>query len=375
MIIGIDVATESSGLQVFDYLYAWDQYQQAKNNYKSTLTIKHNIDGSEDVKILFAYMPRSLNQYSLSNYDLILLCNGSEPMEICHPAMLDACRNNPNVYILSNSITNTQLSLHHKIIQYSHNIPLCHDYWTRPFYPQFFDRRDTPRTGSVFVVNGENRSYRHYAVELIKKSVPEVKIKSSISDNITATKANYMSEEDRIFCEFVNSSYPISQYTSWYYRNRVQIGVDEKFGSIAPGYFFIDEYYQNKVIVFPETSWINNELSITEKGLKCFMTGCLPMPMAGANVNKLYNKLGYTTAWNLLPTELQLFDAELDHVKRYQGLATAVAWLHHNPTVLDSNEYHQMTQNNYVNFLSGGNGTDLTALARILNITYPEKIK
>jgi hypothetical protein len=211
---------------------------------------------------------------------------------------------------------------------------------------------------------------KHHAIELIKSAAPTVSIKSSIGAKITTTESAYLSAEDRIFCEFVNSRYTASRSANWYYRNKVYIGVDKKFGSIPPGYFLIDEYYNNKVIVFPETSWTNNELSITEKSLKCFMARCLPMPIAGANVNKLYNNIGYKTAWNLLPAELQAFDAVLDHATRYQGLATAVAWLHDNSQTFESEDYKQMVQQNHTNFLRGDSGTDLEFLAKILGLNY-----
>jgi hypothetical protein len=74
--------------------------------------------------------------------------------------------------------------------------------------------------------------------------------------------------------------------------------------------------------------------------------------VAGANINRLYNEIGFYTAWNLLPEEMQKFDGILDHDVRYQQLSHAVAWLHNNPEVFDSEQYRCMTQQNKLNFLT-----------------------
>jgi hypothetical protein len=104
--------------------------------------------------------------------------------------------------------------------------------------------------------------------------------------------------------------------------------------------------------VFPESGWQNNELNITEKALKCFYAGCLPFPVAGANVNKLYNEIGFYTAWNLLPGELKSFDSELDHDKRYHAMVECLKWFELNPTVFSSELFSEMTDSNKRNFLT-----------------------
>jgi hypothetical protein len=132
----------------------------------------------------------------------------------------------------------------------------------------------------------------------------------------------------------------------------VKLGIDQKFGTIPVGFFHLPLYFENYCVVFPETTWQNNELCITEKAIKCFYSECLPLPVGGSKVNQLYNKIGFYTAWNLLPVELQEFDNTVDHKLRYLQLSHAVKWLSDNPLVFVSDQYKEMVQQNKINFLT-----------------------
>ena len=136
-----------------------------------------------------------------------------------------------------------------------------------------------------------------------------------------------------------------------YYDLCPTIGIDGKFGKIAPGYFIMPEYFEYACVIFPESTWQNNELAITEKALKCFYTGSLPFPIGGANVNQLYNDIGFYTAWNLLPDNLKQFDQITDHVTRYQQAVVAVDWLNSNYAVFKSDQARSLINQNQYNFL------------------------
>ena len=143
-----------------------------------------------------------------------------------------------------------------------------------------------------------------------------------------------------------------SQTKIKYYDSAVSIGIDGKFGSITPGYWLMPEYYENICVVFPESCWLNGELSITEKSAKCFLAGSMPFPIAGSDVNQLYNRLEFWTAWNLLPINLQGFDSEKNHALRYQGAVDSIAWLNANKDVFATETCKNMLLQNKLNFVS-----------------------
>jgi hypothetical protein len=152
---------------------------------------------------------------------------------------------------------------------------------------------------------------------------------------------------------YVNGLYhPPTRYQSQYYDNLIKTGIDNKFGEIPPGYFQLPLYYENSCVIFPESSWQNNELSVTEKSIKCFYAGSIPFPIGGANTNHLYNELGFYTAWNLLPDEFKQFDSMINHVERVSACVDAIKWLCDHPEVFETPEFVYYTQQNKINALT-----------------------
>jgi hypothetical protein len=78
----------------------------------------------------------------------------------------------------------------------------------------------------------------------------------------------------------------------------------------------------------------------------------IPWPIAGANTDVLYNQLGYQTAWNLLPEQLQSYNYERDHVKRYQMCAEAIKWMTEHPETLTGDRASELVEHNYNLFFS-----------------------
>jgi hypothetical protein len=129
-------------------------------------------------------------------------------------------------------------------------------------------------------------------------------------------------------------------------------GIDGKFGQWPPGYMLMPLYFEHSCVIFPESTWQNDELAITEKILKCFFAGAIPWPIGGSNLNHLYNHAGFQTAWNLLPAEHQAFDAERNHFRRYHAVVDAIKWLEKNPEVMYTEQARNMIALNRHRFLT-----------------------
>jgi hypothetical protein len=246
-----------------------------------------------------------------------------------------------------------------KTIWFPHDIQNSRDYWTRHFYPQFFDNKildQLPRQKVLEFINGQPRANRQYFIDLLSQAGVNIPIKSSLGKQIVeVSDSQWESPSDTVFKTYVNSLYNTvwNEHSDYnYHDNNPEIGINNRFGSIPPGYFIMPLYFETHCVVFPESGWQNNELNITEKALKCFYAGSLPFPIAGANVNNLYNEIGFHTAWNLLPTDLQRFDSETDHAIRYQGMVKCLTWFLNNPKVFDSSLAHDMAKANKINFLT-----------------------
>ena len=364
MKINITTRATSPGTQIFDILYA---YRQSLNNQQG-LASKYSsdwlitigeVDTTADLNILFDHMPDTSTD--LDSYDLVFLCNNGEPLRVATPCIAELVKLD-KVYLVANSYLDQSHPLFNKVIWFTHNFNTCKDYWTRYFYPQRFEnlqRSKHARLGNIIAINGLNRANRHHFFKMLKEQCPELPMICNIGETVTKLlDSQWESVEDQQFRDSVNNHYvnkipSARQVSDNYYSNIITVGINNKFGDIPPGYFIMPAYFEYACVVFPETTWQNNDLAITEKALKCFYARSLPFPIGGARTNQLYNELEFFTAWNLLPEELKQFDNVLDHNQRYHLAAQAVDWLYKNPQVFQSDLAKTMVEHNRNNFIDG----------------------
>jgi hypothetical protein len=352
--IRIHKFSDSIGLQIFDRYYAYRQAVNAKNNYQSDVVIEYGLPSLDAVNIAFSDMPQ-IEFCNFNNYDLVFLGNSGEALEVSTPYVAECLDKYKNVYFVSGSFLDQTHWLNSKIIPYNHNLRLFHDTMVRGFYPQYHERSWTVanHVNDICYINGANRSNRQYFMELLQKNNLDIHIKSSLTTGVIEVPDSQFEDlHDQEFRKFVNKCYNTELHESFYYNNSIQVGINQQFGSIPPGYFTIDEYYNYKCVIFPETHWVNNQHFATEKIFKCFVAGTIPWPIAGAKTHAMYNHFGYQTAWNLLPPEHQQFDNEHDHKIRYNKIMLAIAWLKQNNHVLTSEFACNIIQQNCFNFFT-----------------------
>lgn len=357
MKINIIVDQDLVDAQIFDCFYAYLQSMTAPE-YNSPIDVKFNAPHeSTDFNILCRYLPENVGDHELSTYDLIFLCNGGEPLNVTTPAM-DKLITHKKVYLIANSFVDQTHDWHEKIIWMPLHVQMCRDRWTRCFYPQYHDNmknRTIVRQPQLVAINGSIRTNRRYFFDLLTTHLLSVPQRSNIGTKIhKLNDASCESLEDTQFRIWINNQYNNDSVPEpdKYYHHGINVGVDNKFGTIVPGHFIIPEYFEYSAVIFPEVSWLNDELAITEKASKCFYAKSMPFPIGGASTNRLYNEIGFYTAWNLLPDQLKQFDKIKNHVERYHECIKAIQWLHANPEVFDSESYHDMVDQNFANFLT-----------------------
>lgn len=376
--INVHVLQESVSLKAFNFLAA---LLQSKNSITFNRSVNIIIDykllkkeNNSTISILFSNMPQGID-VDLTHYDLIIFSNSDEPLLVATDQIVKNI-SEPNCFLISNSFLTQDHRLFDSVIFSSHDLLICHQYWTNPVYPQYYSNSvlsTTERTKGILFINGENRANRHHFLTLLKTHAPEITIRSTISSNLIIHELNdahWETEEDYNFRSTVNELYNISRMKkTTYYDDSIIVGInsmltleglENKVSTIPPGYFILPEYYEYQCVIFPESGWQNNELSITEKSLKCFYSGAIPWPIGGSNINKLYNKLGFKTAWNLLPDCLKEYDSEIDHFKRYEKIITAIKWMQTNLHVLSSTEAENIRKENKQQFLDN-NISQITA--------------
>jgi hypothetical protein len=353
-VINFNIKNDSQGFQIIDVLYAYYQSFDCKFQPKVEFRLSTEFDSSANLNIFCDYMPHTVDYNELEKYQLILLTSSCEPLTVSTAAMVECLYKLDNCYLICNSLLTVDHNLYNKVIWFPGNILACTRVWTEHFYPYVFEniaRTQLPRNQSGIFVNGQNRAHRHYFIEELKNSNTEILLRTSLTQTVEETKDVIIHESlrDTEFREWVNDHYNniiIRNQTSDYYNSSDIIGVGGKFGIRTPGVRILEEYFTHHFVVFPESTWQNDEMAITEKALKCFFAGSMPWPVGGSNLNFLYNQVGFYTAWNLIPEELQKFDSIDDHRTRYQQQVLAINWLLNNLDVFNLQSTKQMIASN-----------------------------
>lgn len=360
MKININLQQNSHGFQIIDALYAYLQsfFDKYKFNF-ADVAVTNEFDTDADINVFCDYMPTELDDSIFLEYDYVFFNNACEPLIVATEFMKKKLLEYDNCYFICNSLLTKNHWLFTKVIWWPANVMDCKRLWTDHFYPHFFDnhrRMGKNRSKNLVYINGRNDSNRQDILEYIEKhtSIPFI---STISKGISEVKDSFFeSVDDTEFRISINSKYEnrmVRNVKSNYYadNNQIRVGINEKFGHYPLGYMILDEYFDTSCVVFPESTWQNDECAITEKSCKCWISGSLPWPIGGSNLNALYNEIGFKTAWNLLPDNLKEYDGEKNHYKRYLKLYQAISWLEKNIDILDSEECKQIIIQNRNNFL------------------------
>jgi hypothetical protein len=234
---------------------------------------------------------------------------------------------------------------------------------SRPLFPQFYDREARPKQAgkNLIYINGANRPHRQYMADILTEvagSLVDIRHNSAFSKltELNPWETFFETAEDTAFRKFVDRHCGVEgvpvEMPRGYYERSIVVGIDGRQGRIPPGYFILDEYLAYHCVIFPETTWYNDSIMVTEKICKPAITRTIPWPISGANTDTLYNQLGLKTAWNLLPEQLQLYNYERDHVQRHQMCVEAIKWVGENPEILTGPEAQAIVEHNYTWFFS-----------------------
>lgn len=354
--INFSVANLGHSHEIIDAVYAY--YQSQAPDYQSHVdfVMSNEWTAESDLNIHLDYMPTQRSD--LDAFDAAFYSNGCEPLCVSTEIIRKELEL-PNRFLVCNSLLTHDHPWKDRVIWFPANILACRDLWSRYFFPHFFDNHrlglaHEPRRPMIFV-NGQNRSWRHHFSLSLASICPEIPQHSRISDWIHETNDSFFeSEEDQHFREYVNDAYKdiIKRNQDSYYNEYISCGIDSKFGQYPVVYNIFSIFYQYDCVIFPESSWQNDELPITEKALKCFYSGVLPWPVGGSNINSLYKKIGFSTVWDLLPDDLREFDSEKDHLVRYQKLCTAIRWVWEHPFILKTARARELVRSNKEKFLT-----------------------
>lgn len=347
--------SQPEDLQILDVYHGYLQWKNKNNNYQSDIEIQigHNLEKTANsLDIGWYYMPEE--NIDPKEFDLNILDAGQHHFEVCVPSMYEAITNYKNCYFTHSSYTENTYPNFEKLI-YCPNMWKFQTWYGLAMYPTYFEdiEKDLKERKNLIWIAGQGRPNRYLIQDFLKLTCKDlIDFRSNnFTPQDTLLDSWFETEDDTKFREFVNLNYSIPNeghfWSKNYYSSGINVGINNKFGNLKAGNLILDEYKNFKCVIFSESAWLNDTIQLTEKIVKCFVTKTIPWPIGGANTDLLYNKLGFQTAWNLLPEQLQLYNYEKDHVKRHQMCANAVAWLARNYEVLTSTKAYNLVENNF----------------------------
>jgi len=367
------IEKDSVGLQTLDWFYAHRQFINSHKNYKSDFEIVFNEQFEKcDKNILYTNMCEQI-QHNIHDFDLVLIDNAGESLEVSTPFMKDTVEKYPHVFLLCGAFVPTEHPLHYKIIPYNHCLQRFRKSYTEGFYPNFYESPTNlslrERKHNFYFIGGANRSWRWYFSEQLKSKCNFVDQRPNQRRLIKTLDCQFETDHDTAFRNFVNRDieyHPDEEVDLHYYSDTVYAGINRKFGEIAQGLFLLPQYREYRCVIFPESGWINNQFFMTEKVFKCFVAECLPMPISGSNTCKFYREHGFYTLLDLCPASLQQVDQIENHVERYQAMIEVIQWVNDHISVLYSEEAQHMVKSNKNNLFDCKlNYTTTTALSNL----------
>ena len=347
-------------LQIFDFLFAYKQHQNRENNFyvPYNIEIGNQLPFGEPDTLHIGFFSKPEGNIDISNFDFAIVDANVHQLEVATQGMYQSVINNDNCYWTTGAFVSKSHPLKHKLI-FSPNYMVTRDMYARAiFYPYFeptpsIEERRKEKRKAIAWINGQDRPHRRYFLEKLKDQCKE---KIFYRDTIWKMSSQLLdapveSFDDTKFRNLVNSMYPVVDNTheleQTYYSQKHPIGIKGQFGSFGIGHQVLNEYRTHNCIIFPESTWINDEILVTEKILKCFVSKTIPWPIGGALTDVLYNELGYKTAWNLLPDPLKSYTYETNHQARVKKCVEAIDWLANNSDLLTSEQAFNILENNY----------------------------
>ena len=340
------------GQEIFDLLVAEWQW---RSDYQHTPDIQFSAPQHNTVNLLFLSMPDAVPS-NIDDYDLVILDNADEAFGRGTEVMYEILYRYQHSYLACNSV------LHHSHPRYQQlnsrliTTMLHWNYHRRTYIePMFAPSREyqslLPLPGSMIYINGRNRSWRQYITGLLEKNVPRLAHHDQLH-NQSASETKFAWHEDSFDTD------ARIHFNDHYANNKLNLdppeqrwpalpsGVNGRFGQVEFYDRFFTEFRQHSVIVYPESTWQNNVVSLNEKSLRCFLHQRWAMPFGGCNMHALFRDLGFETAWCLLPKELAKFDQCQSHMERWQQQCVALNWLLDHPQVFQSDFAQKTLLNN-----------------------------
>ena len=296
----------------------------------------------------FTTIASNVDEY-IPLYDIVIIDNQLESVSVSSDEVKRLLIAHPNVFYMCGSIIGRDHLLYDKVITFDLFWEIIkHQYTSFQLGTSHFVGNSNTRSGVVYI-GGEMRSYRRYIYDLLET----VNIKKIQRDNVVScTDDVYYDDYTQQFVDKCNEKYNVTGVipdSSPLYQP-TYLGIDgRRQGECSLGVFILPEYTMSNCIVYPESSFTNNEFHPTEKTWKCVVCNTHWIMFAGRGAYGIMRDYGFRSILEETPVGIG-FDNISNHEQRYNAVVEAIRYVSENPAVFDTANAKNILTDNYRNF-------------------------
>jgi len=282
-------------------------------------------------------------------YDLVLIDNHLESISVSSDETKRLVNTYDNVFLIAGSILNLDHVLYDKVITFDLYWEINKENYTSfKLITSHSDGKNNNRNGLVYI-GGEMRSYRKYIFDLLENVNI---IKKQRYSQVVCTDDVYYDDYTQIFVDKCNELYNVSgivpPYSPLY--KEIYIGIKgRQQGECNVGAILLPEYTMAKCIIYPESSFTNNEFHFTEKTWKCVTSKTHWVMFAGRGSYSIMREYGIRSILELIPNGIQ-FDDIACHEQRYHEIVKSIHYVNENLHIFDLPEANNILTENYESF-------------------------
>lgn len=337
-------------MQLWDYYYSYKQYESFPSEPDININFNIEYQKNNNLKILHVnFLDVGLvSEYVVTDYDLILVDNDVEHLSTNDDIAIEFVKKYNHAYFLVGSFVSEEHKYFNKILTLPRDWFNCQNWYSNPKTFVKYSNKKSAKDKDIVFIGGRLKTYRKYILDNLPNKINVIQNSKS---NTNTNDAVFGDEFDTNFINECNNMYSVTEENEGnIFYNSLRFGFkDRPFGYTPIGYWLLPAYNTHKCIVYPEASFLNNEVYPTEKTWKCVVSKTHWIMFAGMNSYHLMKHNGIRSILELVPGGI-LFDKIANHKERIKQQIKGIDFLSNNIEIFESTKAQTILRENFDNF-------------------------
>jgi|15BtaG_2_1085339.scaffolds.fasta_scaffold00787_4 hypothetical protein len=349
--------------QIWEYFYAYYQYQSYPNDTDININFLsdknfNEINFSNDALNIVHFSMNDFKytlRYDLNKFDVVIFDNMFEHLMVSDPDIIKYVLQHDNAYLSVGSYVSNEHHMFEKFIPFQMDIVNCRDWYTNPkVFSSYSFNHINDKKNNLIYIGAELRSWRKFIIDNLTKNI-NINVHQVPQTVVCTRDTNLGDSYTQNFIEYCNNKYQVTgveEVENPLYKELIYGHKDRPAGKSLMSAWIIPEFINSKCVVYAESSFVNDEICLTEKTIKCIMTKTHWIFFAGSNAYKLLKEFGLRSVLELIPGGLE-FDCIKNPKERFKKQISLIKYLSEHPEIFDTPEAQNIVNSNYEIFISG----------------------